>query len=324
MVDRDTVLILTGARDQTAAAVAHELQRHPVRVVAMDTGDFPLQLRLAAMLSESGWTGRLADHSGDGVELERLAGVYYRRPTRFRLPAGMSETDRVFATAEARHGLGGVLISLGAQWVNDPGRIAVAEYKPVQLAVAGRCGLRVPATLITNDRAAAAEFADRLGRPIVCKALSSIAFSEAGQTRIIFTTPVEVDQMTRAEVAATAHLLQAQVPKRHDVRVVMIAGTAFAVEIRARSEQAHLDWRLDYHALTYQVIEPPDDVVAGMRRVLDTFGLLFAAFDFGVDRDGIWWFYEVNPNGQWLWLAEATGLPIASALAAALTEGASG
>ena len=34
--------------------------------------------------------------------------------------------------------------------------------------------------------------------------------------------------------------------------------------------------------------------------------------------DGPWWFLEVNPNGQWLWIEHATGLPIAAAVAAAL------
>jgi hypothetical protein len=43
-----------------------------------------------------------------------------------------------------------------------------------------------------------------------------------------------------------------------------------------------------------------------------------AALDFAVDGAGRWWFLEINPNGQWLWIEHATGLPIAAAVAAAL------
>jgi hypothetical protein len=56
-------------------------------------------------------------------------------------------------------------------------------------------------------------------------------------------------------------------------------------------------------------------VRAGVRRFMHEFGLSFGAFDFSVDVAGQWWFLECNPAGQWGWLAEETGLPIADAIA---------
>ncbi len=41
----------------------------------------------------------------------------------------------------------------------------------------------------------------------------------------------------------------------------------------------------------------------------------FGALDFAVDDAGSWWFYEINPNGQWFWIERQTGLPISAALA---------
>jgi hypothetical protein len=40
-----------------------------------------------------------------------------------------------------------------------------------------------------------------------------------------------------------------------------------------------------------------------------------------VTPEGEWVFLEVNPNGQWAWLQDETGLPIASAIADALVKG---
>jgi hypothetical protein len=43
-----------------------------------------------------------------------------------------------------------------------------------------------------------------------------------------------------------------------------------------------------------------------------------------VTSDGRWLLYEANPNGQWLWIAEQTGLPIAASFADLLAAGAAG
>jgi hypothetical protein len=62
-------------------------------------------------------------------------------------------------------------------------------------------------------------------------------------------------------------------------------------------------------------ISIPEEVKAGIARYLAHYNLPYGAFDFSVDRDGYWWFLECNPNGQWGFIAEATGAPIASAIA---------
>lgn len=46
--------------------------------------------------------------------------------------------------------------------------------------------------------------------------------------------------------------------------------------------------------------------------------LRYAALGFAVDASGLWWFLEINPNGAWLWIEHATGLPITAAIATAL------
>jgi hypothetical protein len=62
----------------------------------------------------------------------------------------------------------------------------------------------------------------------------------------------------------------------------------------------------------------PAEIAGPVRRLLALLRLRYAALDFAVDRNGRWWFLEVNPNGQWLWIEHATGLPIAAAVATAL------
>ena len=55
-----------------------------------------------------------------------------------------------------------------------------------------------------------------------------------------------------------------------------------------------------------------------LRRLHARLGLAYGAYDLIVDRTGELVFLEVNPGGQWLWLEEATGVPISRAVATLL------
>lgn len=80
-------------------------------------------------------TGRLV--GGDTtVELAAVSAVYLAAADPLPVPDELSDGDTAFAYAEARLGLGGALASLDALWVNDPMKVAVAEYKPLQLRTA--------------------------------------------------------------------------------------------------------------------------------------------------------------------------------------------
>lgn len=83
-------------------------------------------------------------------------------------------------------------------------------------------------------------------------------------------------------------------------------------------EAAKLDWRTDYASLTYELVEVPIDVEKGVRLLMDELGLYFGALDFAVTPEGRWVFFEVNPNGQWHWLAVKAGVPMVEAMADAL------
>ncbi len=319
----DTVLVLTCAEDSTADAVIVELGRRDCRMIRMDTGDFPTMLRLSATSRGSGWSGRIDGPDGS-VDLADVRSVYYRRPTRFRLPAGMSQADEAFAAVEARHAVGGTFAALDALWVNDPIKQATAEYKPLQLATAGAAGLRTPLTLLSNHQPDVVDFAATVGGKVVCKQLSSLVFSEDDQLRMTYTTVIDPATIDPISFAATAHLIQEWVPKAYEARVTVVGRRPIAVAIHAASDAGQVDWRADYDALSYRLADTPAEVETGIGRFMDALGLNFGAFDFVITPADDWIMLECNPAGQWLWLEHETGAPIAASLADLLTEGASG
>jgi glutathione synthase/RimK-type ligase-like ATP-grasp enzyme len=225
---------------------------------------------------------------------------------------------------EAVQGLGGALAALPCCWMNHPARVADATYKPAQLHVAHACGLPTPRTLVTNVDTAAREFVGELGGRVIYKPMSPGVLGEEGVVRVLNASFVTSECIDDAPVATTAHTFQQWIDKDFDARVTVVGDHCFGTAIHASSEQAWIDWRADYDALSYSVIEVPAGVRAGIYRYLRRFGLLFAAFDFSVDHDGTWWFLEANPNGLWAWLQERVGLPIAKTIAELLAKEAVG
>ncbi|KJY41400.1 30S ribosomal protein S6 modification protein RimK [Streptomyces sp. NRRL B-1568] len=306
------VLVVTQIDDATADLVIDELNGRGVPVVRLDPGDFPGAVTLNVHADDQGLGGTIATDTRC-VDVTGVRAVYWRRPRPYASPKAIAGDDARWVVDQARYGLGGVLAALpGAGYVNHPWRIRDAEHKPAQLAAAARFGLRVPRTLITNDAAAAQGMAEDHG-PVVYKPLWNTPYSsEDGQACSIWvteTSPAEMDD----SVGATAHLFQHRVDKVADVRLTVVGRRMWAVRIDG---SPGLDWRRHYDKLTYTLIDTPSAVAKAVREYLDTFGLVFGAFDFGLDLDGAWWFYECNPNGQWAWFPD----PIPGQIAAALAD----
>jgi ATP-grasp ribosomal peptide maturase len=310
------VLVVTEVDDPTADLVIAELNRRGhAQVVRLDPGDFPHDVALAAVLDTTSgqWQGELRTTSRE-IDLGEVRAVYWRRPSLYQFP-GLSSQDRDFAAVQAREGFGGVLTSLDCRYVNHPHRNWVAEYKPSQLAAAVRLGFEVPPTLITSDLAAARAFA-RKHAPVIYKPLRLTDVLRDGRPMGLWTQRVEPDEIDEA-IAGTAHLFQAEVlDKVADLRITVVGDRVFCVRIESAGNL--LDWRSDYDALSYQVMEPPARMVPKLQAYLTQFGLKFGCFDFAVDRNGAPHFLECNPNGQWAWMERPTDLPMAAAFADAL------
>lgn len=287
-VTDSVVLILTHPADLHAAAVQVHLDAAGVEVHCLDTAALGTTIQVSAHVDGGVLTGMFGQ-----CDLARVAGVWHRRPSRF-------STGNPEDAAELRAGVGGILAAL--PHLNHPADMAAASFKPYQLALAGRCGLSVPETVVTTEVPSATALADRLGNAVVVKPMSK-------------ETPAFVTEGDRSGWERAMHLTQARVTTTRHIRLTVVDGVMLA----ARIESAYLDWRRDIAQCSYHRVETPDEVANAVRALLARLRLRFAAIDFAVDDDDRWWFLEVNPNGQWLWIEEATGLPISANIARALS-----
>ncbi|MFY9809647.1 MAG: ATP-grasp ribosomal peptide maturase, partial [Pseudonocardiaceae bacterium] len=298
-----TVLVIAQALDGTADLVVDALRARDAEVARIDTADFPAAFSLAATPDRIDSPGWLCVR-GRRIALELVRSVYRRSPAQFGFPDAMSAPERRFATLESVYGLGGVFSAQPWRWIDHPGAVADASYKPRQLHVAAQCGLTVPRSLVTNNVGARArEFAAEVGGALVYKSLSAGVVTEQDEVRIIYTSRLTAGDLDDGAIALCCHLFQQWVPKAFDVRLTVVRDRCFAVAVHAGSPEAEIDWRSRYGDLRYEVYETPGEVRQGVRAYLREFNLTFGAFDFSVTPDGRWWFLECNPAGQWGWLA---------------------
>jgi hypothetical protein len=117
---------------------------------------------------------------------------------------------------------------------------------------------------------------------------------------------------------AAPTLLQRRLNAEMDLRAVAVASQVF-VWARPRNLGDAVDWRLvDPAGTEFTRIADPG-IADAVRSINDDLGLSFAVHDWVV-VGGRLWFLEVNPSGQWLFLAEsakAVGAALAAHLAAA-------
>jgi glutathione synthase/RimK-type ligase-like ATP-grasp enzyme len=250
----------------------------------------------------------------------RLSAVWLRRPSPpVAHPEIGDPTLRSYAEAECASFIEGVWHALPSRWV--PAIWPVIEraaQKPTQLRLAGELGLELPPTLITNDPARFLEFYDTHDGNLVSKLPSPAMTRTLGRSGVARYT----QQVTRRDVGYADSIryapviFQVYVPKRVELRITVVGEQVFAAEIHSQSaNRTRLDWRrYDLQHTPHHPHALPDGVQRSCVELVRRLGLCFGAIDMVLTPDGRYVFLEINPNGQFLWIERAAGLPICDAI----------
>jgi ATP-grasp ribosomal peptide maturase len=309
-----TVLILTCEQDVTADMVVVHLNSSGVPVVRLDPADLPGGVALSGEYVHGAFRGHLQS-AGRLVSLAGLRSVWVRRPG---AAATRTAEPSDWLTEESSQALYGMLRGSDARWMNHPDAADRARHKPWQLRLAQRCGLPVPATLITTFPQAAREFAERYP-DLVVKPVSGAHPQDP--PRAVPTSRVAPD----ADFAAVAFgptLLQRRVAKRADIRLTAVGERLLAAR-KATAPDAgpdDVDVRFAPADIPWRPTDVPPRVATAVRSYLGAAELAYGAFDFAEDADGTWWFLECNQSGQFGFVEVETGQPIAATIAEWLAQ----
>jgi glutathione synthase/RimK-type ligase-like ATP-grasp enzyme len=258
------------------------------------------------------WSITTTDREIRGAD---VSAAYFRRPGTPQIDPAIAEpSERTYCGTEWSVLLKSLYLRLGSRWLNSPEAISRAEDKPRQLLLARSMGFEVPDTVVTNDPAV---FEQMVAGPLCVAKPLRHALLEGETDRVIFTSRVQrsVRRDSRA-IAAAPMIVQREICKAADVRVTVVGDQVFPTLIHSQEEEeAEVDWRRGHGPeLRHEATDLPSDVAMRCVRLVQELGLTFGAIDLVLDREGLYWFLEINPNGQWAWIETRTSQPIAAAL----------
>jgi len=188
-----------------------------------------------------------------------------------------------------------------------PSKIAIAKNKLLQLVLAKDIGLSIPETVMTNRP----EVLNNIDIPSIYKSIKSpnVPLENKGYAAA-WTTEIDESIKQHGEGLLTCPgIIQSQVchiSYKVDIRVTIIGDSIFAAESR---NLLHIDGRLT-NAPYYKHILP-NYIEARLFLLVDSLSLNFGAIDLIYDQNsGIYWFLEINSNGQWVYIEEETSMPL--------------
>ena len=264
------------------------------------------------------WSSELDDAAllptidGETVDVRTLDVLWYRRRSpKQTLPEGADETYAPYIDSTVDRVIDGVLLdAFSGRWVSHPVATRLAENKQLQLRAAERAGLRVPATLVSQDPARIRSF---------CAAHPGAILKQVATPRGIEVTKTMVvgpELLANDEVLALTPCIYQEciVGERH-LRISVVGDRCDGALIEAKE----LDWRYDLN-IPFSAYRLDGELEARLRATLRELSLVMGIFDVKLTDDGEPVFLEVNPQGQFLFVEALCGLPLADNFAAFLVE----
>ncbi len=316
------ILVVTTRADVTADYVVLRLADRGEKCFRLNTEDLPEHSTssFGANADSLWWEW---ESGGLCVDLSEVRAVWYRRHRLPLMNAALSEGEKDFCLRESDWFLRGALLSRNVRWMSHPSAVTAAEAKLFQLAIAREIGLRVPATLITNDPVRARRFVESNGVAIA-KAIRTGYVDDGLSGRAIFSNRISAADIEGCDesIRLSPVIFQQFIEKTCDVRVTIVDDKLFAARIDSQGvESARVDWRRsESDNLPHSRIDLPPQVAAGCIRLVQRLGLTFGAVDLVIDEKGEWYFLEINPTGQWAWLEDKLGFDISGSIADWLSQ----
>lgn len=249
------------------------------------------------------------------IDESQIKSIWLRR----LVPPNFSHFDKKVAeycTNEYREFYEGVEYILpDVLWVSKPSSINRARNKSWQLIVAKELGFNVPETIFTNSPQAMVDFCQN--KKAVYKSIKSPRISITEEKNItVFTTVIDEQASAFKDgLMSCPGIIQNFCDKEADIRVSVFKNKVFAVKIESQqNDNSKIDFRAGARYVPQVEFALPEEISDWCVQIVSKLDLLFGAIDLLLMKDGSFIFLEINPNGQWGWLEEKTGMPMRRAL----------
>lgn len=320
------ILILTEPGDTHSDFVIEKLEARGAEFLRFNPQDFPSKANVSIGYSACGQMQSRLRVNGTSIDLNSVQSVWLRRPGQptpdIRI---QDEAVRGLVAGECLGYLRDTWNALDTCWLPAPPAVVLrAQFKMSQLRLASQLNFELPPTLVTNSPDDFIEFYQQHNGQIISKLVGSSFQQAAGNEFVRYTEFVSHRQIGYA--SAIQHcpmILQAYVPKRLELRITVVGKQVFAAEIHSQhTHHTRYDWRrYDYDQTPHFEHTLPANIAGQCVQLVERLHLRYGAIDMILTPDGRYVFVEINPNGQYLWIEQKTGLPISDAICDLLISG---
>lgn len=252
------------------------------------------------------------ENSFGKITTETCNAIYFRKPTLENLDGIFQDCYHNFSHKESYSLIEGLAESFEGVCLSRPSVMRRANNKVLQLSLAAKIGFITPKSNISNT---ITHWHEIQKKPIIVKPLASGTIEHAKSKEIIQTNiydPSITDDLIKYTPAYFQELLE----KDYEIRATFTGKESFSVKIISENK---VDWRKKGNQITYEIGELPSDIYEKCIQFMDELQIRFGCFDFIV-KDNIFYFLEMNANGQWAWLEFETGLDISRGIMGILND----
>lgn len=246
------------------------------------------------------------------IDTKTCESIYFRKPSMEKLDGIFDNHYHAYIHKETYAFIEGIVESFDGTVLTKPSVMRRANNKILQASLAAQAGLRLPEFAITNDVYLLKHFSKNGGiiKPIAIGEITSGSSKEFVQTNMI-DPAFEANNFEYSPV-----YLQDYIEKEFEVRITVVDGQFFPVKINSEN---NVDWRKPNNKVSYEICSIPITIRSSCLNFMELCNMKFGCFDFIV-KNSVWYFLEMNANGQWAWLEFATKNSISNAIISYLTN----
>lgn len=245
------------------------------------------------------------------INNSNLKSIYYRAPIYLHdtYKPNLSVEKQLYRSQWAAF-LRNLVLFDNAEWLNNPIDTFRAENKMLQLKYAERIGMKYPHTLLLNS-------IENIGlnreKDYIIKSLDTVLLRQGNKEAFVYSSVITGKELMKSEFAVAPVIIQEYLYPKVDLRVTVIGEKVFAVKIVKKGIGIAGDWRKEKDNVDFIEFDLPIDINKKCIKIVNNLGLAFGGVDL-ILHNGIYYFIEVNPTGEWAWLVNRAGLKIDKAI----------
>ncbi len=241
--------------------------------------------------------------SFDNVKFDKINITWYRRWINSSFQFSENPKENNYLKREFEEMSSNFMLNLFTKkWLNIPPYIKAYPSKAHQLKHAKEIGLKIPNTIITNNKSELNFFFNKNNKNIISKNLSNpYFFNENNEEYATYTTLVQQIDIINQSKLFYPSLFQNNVSKIIEIRIFYILKKFYSYAIfSSNNKQTNIDFRIyDYtHPNKIMKYILPKEIENKLISFMEYFDLHTGSIDMIKDENNNFIFLEVNPQGQ--------------------------